>query len=86
MSPINVTLGSNSATIVEIPGTHNNRAYSRIIEWNDIDLDGNPVKVILKLGRHGNSFVSRMEEWNPDGDRTEALRHFEGFLNPSDKL
>ena len=83
MSPKAVTLGANTASIIEVPGI-SDRAYSRIIEWEDTDLDGNPVHVVLQLDRHGNTFTVKMAEWESTGEYDEALRHFEGFINPQE--
>jgi len=83
MSPKTVTLGSNKANIIEVPGLFT-RSYSRVIDWDDTDLDGNPIHVILQLDRMGNSFTVRMEEWDNNGDRTQPIRHFDGFINPQE--
>ena len=83
MSPKTVTLGANTASIIELPGI-SDRTYARLIEWEDTDLDGNPVHVVLQLDRHGNSFTVKMAEWDSNGDRAQALRHFEGFIIPQE--
>lgn len=83
MSPKAVTLGSNTASIIEVPGI-SDRTYSRVIEWEDTDLDGNPVHVVLQLDRHGNTYTVKMAEWDNNGDHAQPLRHFEGYINPQD--
>lgn len=83
MSPKAVTLGHNTAHIIEVPG-QSDRTYSRIIEWEDTDLDGNTIKSILQLDRHGNTFTVRMEEWNTEGEFSKPIRHMDGYLKTSE--